>query len=353
MIITGLASSVPNRRIDVRDTIDLIGYYSRSTPRAELELILKQVASFFDHSGALTRSGRLANEKPIDLIADSISKACSQSNIAPSQLDAVIYCSIHRGVAEPASASIVSRRLGIKPKHAFDILDACMGWCSALETCDLYFSAGKWNTALIISSEFPNEPDGALIPGCYSILNTTELETKIAGLTMGEAAVATVLSNEKSPKWEFFRQEEPQHAYLCAVPLSEHNLYSDHDGALARNGEHVFSAESRELATHGFRHSVENLSRYVKRHGAPDAIIPHSVSQIFPIKAAGKLGLAQKVFTTFSEFGNLATASVPVSLDAGIRRKIIKEDDSIVGWIGSAGMKFSTFPIHCGSKLFS
>jgi len=228
-----------------------------------------------------------------------------------------------------------------------------MGWCSALETCDLYFSAGKWNTALVISSEFPNEPDGAIIPGCYSILNATELETKIAGLTMGEAAVATVLSNEKSPKWEFFRQEEPQHAYLCAVPLSEHNLYSDRDGALARNGDHVFSAESRELATHGFRHSVENLSSYVKLHGAPDAIIPHSVSQIFPMKAAGKLGLAQKIFTTFSEFGNLATASVPVSLDAAIRRKIIKENDSIVGWIGSAGMKFSTFPIHCGSTLFS
>lgn len=353
MIIKGLASSVPNRRIDVRDTLDMITYYSKSTPRSELDLILKQVASFCQHSGASTRSGRLANEKPIDLIADAIIRACDQANIIPHELDAVIYCSIHRGVAEPASASIVARRLGLKPKHAFDVLDACMGWCSALETCDSFFSTDKWKTALIISSEFPNEPDGAVIPGCYSISSVTELETKIAGLTMGEAAVATILSNEKSPKWEFLREEEPRHAYLCSVPLSEHNLYSDSDGDLACNGDRIFTAKARALATHGFRHSVENLSGYIQSHGAPDAIIPHSVSQVFPLKAAGKLGLSDKIYTTFPEFGNLATASVPVSLDTGVRRKHIMQKDSIAGWIGSAGMKFSAFSIHCGSTLFS
>ncbi|WP_031485039.1 3-oxoacyl-[acyl-carrier-protein] synthase III C-terminal domain-containing protein [Maridesulfovibrio frigidus] len=341
---------MPSRRVCNDEIIDLIKFYSRQLSKKELSEVTDEAQNLLNQAGSQTRSWRLDYENPEILIAEAFTKASEQSHIAKNEIDGVIYASIHRLFLEPASASSVCDRLGIKPKHSFDILDACMGWCSAIEVAKQFLFNGIWKNALIITSEFPIEKNGVIIPGCFSIKSPDELETKFAGLTMGEGATATFLSASEKD-WSFTRCEEPGLSSLCTVPLRNMNSYQAELDKLALNGPDVFSAKALDMAKRGFRPGVQVFKEYIAQHGIPDVIIPHSVSTLVPLRAAQRFGLGERVFNTFSELGNLSTSSVPTSICAAIHRNRITQNDHLAGWIASAGMKFCAMNIHLHPQL--
>ncbi|MGD9808491.1 MAG: 3-oxoacyl-[acyl-carrier-protein] synthase III C-terminal domain-containing protein [Deferribacterales bacterium] len=349
MIINGLGVALPSKLIDNEEICDLIKYYTLDLSKQELNNTLLNVRNFFQYVGAKTRSWLAKNEEPIDLITCAFEKSLNLKQLSHNEIDVVIYCSIHRAVIEPSSASIVCKWLGLNPKLCFDIVDACMGWATAAEIANTLIKVKGYEHVLIITSEFPNNEGGALIPGCYTLSSVSDLQNKIAGFTMGEAATATIISkDENNSGWECVRTEFPEHSKLCYVPLHGFKRYF-HD---TNSDMTTFHAEMSKLASVGYKPSCENVQKYISVYGKPDVVIPHSVSEVFPKKIAKKLNIDIQIHNTFSKYGNLATSSVPVSLDNGIKTKTILSNNHIVGVISSAGMKFSTFRLNCNKELF-
>ena len=349
MIINGIGAALPSKRIDNEEIIDLIKYYSLDLSKQELNNAILTVSNFFKYVGAKTRSWLARNEKPIDLLSNAFELSLKTKQISSHEIDVIIYCSIHRAVIEPSSASIVSEWLGIKPKVCFDVVDACMGWATAIEIAYSLIKVKNYENILIITSEFPNNEGGSLIPGCYTLHSVSDLQNKIAGYTMGEAATATIISkNGNNDDWKCIRSEFPEYAKLCYVPLNGYNRYFNNNDVDIT----TFHAEMSKLAIAGYKPSCENVREYISKYGKPDVVIPHSVSEIFPKKIAEKLHIDVKIHNTFPIYGNLATASVPVSLDDGIKRGSILSGNHIAGAISSAGMKFSTFMLNCNENLF-
>ena len=353
MMVIGQAISVPLRRVTNADVLDEARHHSQKhLSESEMEKVLGSLSELFTKTGLESRSWRMGHERPIDLLKEAFFNALASSGVKPSDIDVVIYCSIHRGFWEPATASIACDALNLKPGRAFDVLDACMGWATALDICYSHFTAGRAKIAAVLSCEFPNGIGGAIYPECFTFRSERDVNFKSAGLTMGEAAAVTIVGAKPEDSWVLCRMEVPELSGLCRVPLYCHDLY-DCNGqsstSISKPG--TFVAEITKLAAGGYRPSLEVLRRYVALAGRPDILIPHSISRSFPRRVARKVGLADRVFTTYPEFGNLATASLPVSLTTAISRGEISKDSHIAGWVASAGMKFSAFSISVSQQV--
>lgn len=352
MEIKGISASLPQRIVDNEEILELIKYYSGTTPRNILCELLEQVKHVLNKAGSKTRHWRLNHEKPLHLIEEAFMRAVIQADISYKDIDVLIYSSIHRGVAEPSTASVVCKKLKIKPQFAFDTLDACMGWATAVDIARKYLDNGEYQAICIITAEFSSDDKGAIFPKCYQVSSAEDLNRKLAAYTMGEGATATILINS-SHDWKMIREEFPEFAPYCSVPGPSHKLFSEDEDNYARNGEGVFVADMRCLAMQGYRNGLQIMKRFVSTYGQPDIIIPHSISEILPLKVKEKLGLNGRVLSTFSKYGNLATSSIPTTLTTYINSKQIGNNDNAVGWIGSAGMKFCVFSLPISSSLLS
>lgn len=351
MEISGMAASLPQREMSNEEIIDLVKFYSKKTSSKHLQTIIDEINCAFIKTGTKTRYWLNSQEKPLDLISDTFQRVITQSHLKIEEIDAVIYCSIYRGFMEPATASILSKKLGIRCRHAFDILDACMGWCTSLEISSKFFKTKEWNTVAIIASEFPNEKDGAIIPKCYQIGHPDELKWKFAALTMGEGVSVTILTNSYNKTWDFVRSEQPEGAHLCSVPLHNYTLYLDDINRDTVLEEYAFAAYSGRMSRMGFRRSVEVMERFIDQVYLPDIIVPHGVSERLPRQAASKLSANVHLASTYSDFGNLSSASVPISILAATGRGEITTSSRIAGWISSAGLKHCAFSVHINPDL--
>jgi len=345
MLIVGQGIAVPTQKVTNSEVVDRVRFHSREHfSQEELTCILETIGDTLDRTGIRTRSWLGETDNAAELVSDAFDRAIATAGIAARDIDVVIYCSIHRGFLEPATASILCDALGIRPKRAFDVLDACMGWATALEVANHYLAEGQFGSVAVVSTEFGNRSDGAIYPTCFAIKDRAELSTKLAGMTIGEAAAVTIVSDGDGSQWEMLRIESPQHAALCNVPVHHSQRHQSEQPSDHSPG--TFFADSSRLAACGFRPSLSLLKDYVNRFGEPDVIIPHSVSDMLTHRTAVKADMQDKVFSTFSEYGNLATASLPVSLAVGVGRGRIRRDHHVMGWVASAGMKFCAFPIR-------
>jgi len=353
--IIGQAISIPERRVSNREITEEVRHQSsRHLPANVLDHVIAGIEEGFSRAGCGTRSRRGNRASPLEFIREAFDRSLAFANANRRHVSAVIYCSIHRSHWEPSSASILCKDLGLRPKRAFDVLDACMGWATAMETARGLFATQSHDIVAIIASEFAHEVGGAIYPSCYTFEHESELAWKFAGLTMGEAASVTLISHRDSdPEWCLLREEQPELAHLSLVPIRGAADANPLTGeAWIAEGVGGFIADATGLMAGGYRPSQKILQDYNDRYGIPDLIIPHSVSTALPRRLAAQFGLDNSVFTTFSEFGNLATASIPVNMHSAICRERFMETTRSVAWIASAGMKFAACDLPVSSELF-
>lgn len=132
----------------------------------------------------------------------SLSVAAAQKLFAKNpqfrdEVDLLIHASVCRDFLEPASASVVHEKLGLKPECTFfDLSNACLGVLNAIVVAARMIESGSVKRALIVSGE-----NGAplLEQTIDRILNDPTINRKnikklFANLTIGSAAVAFTLS---------------------------------------------------------------------------------------------------------------------------------------------------------------
>ena len=345
MILDGIECLKPSKKINNDEIVDLVRYYSSDIFEGDLERTLEDIRSYLTTIGSKTRFWRSKNERPIDMIFEAVKYAFRYANISKRDLDLIIYVGIDRGFIEPANASFIAKKIGTPFVRTFDIVDACMGWCTALNVVQSMIVCNQINNALIVSSEFSIDEGGSVFPGCFSLKNEKELMWKLPAFTLGEAVSATIVVKRENSPWKFLFSSNSKYADLCTVPLYKHHEYSDPSVKIDSEGGMKFSAFGTELAQKGFREAIRVLKKLTKNTKEPKFIFPHSVSKKIYERASKRLNMEAKVYSTFEDFGNIATSSIPSAIARAIKRNDLKRGDLSIGWIASAGMKFSAFEI--------
>lgn len=140
---------------------------------------------------------------PSSLSAAAAEKLFAKNPEYRNEVDLLIHASVCRDFLEPASASVVHEKLGLKPECTFfDLSNACLGVLNAIVVAARMIESGSVKRALIVSGE----NGGPLLEHTINRILTDEtinrknIKKLFANLTIGSAAVALTLTKSDLAK---------------------------------------------------------------------------------------------------------------------------------------------------------
>ena len=253
------------------------------------------------------------NQLNSDLGYEAAKKAIINAKIKISDIDLIIVATSTPDHTFPSTATKVQAKLGIKKGFAFDIQAACSGFIYAMSVADNYILNNQATNALVIGSEIFSR-----------ILDWNDRSTCVL---FGDGAGAIVLSKKK------------RNSGIISTELYSDGRFYDLlyvDGGVASNQKAgQIKMKGREV----FRHAVEKLSECIKLSLKKnnlikdniDWIIPHQANKRIMDMTAKKLDISKnKVLVTVDRYANTSSASIPLTLDYALSKKIVKRGQIIV-----------------------
>ena len=253
------------------------------------------------------------NQLNSDLGYEAAKKAIINAKIKISDIDLIIVATSTPDHTFPSTATKVQAKLGIKKGFAFDIQAACSGFIYAMSVADNYILNNQATNALVIGSEIFSR-----------ILDWNDRSTCVL---FGDGACAIVLSKKK------------RNSGIISTELYSDWRFYDLlyvDGGVASNQKAgQIKMKGREV----FRHAVEKLSECIKlslkknnlKKDNIDWIIPHQANKRIMDMTAKKLDISKnKVLITVDRYANTSSASIPLTLDYALSKKIVKRGQIIV-----------------------
>ena len=254
--------------------------------------------------------------------------------MAATDIDLLIYGGIARDAFEPATAAEVAGRLGAKPLHAMDVTCACAGLIEALHVVAGYFALhDELRTALICAGELTGDRIN------YDMQSIEDVALGAAGLTLGHAAAAFLVTREPLPQGGarvvgMRHKTLSEHYALCRAPV---------DGK--------------------FMSTVDRAVRALDPRGTRDPPPPHGCRMVAggrrPLRLPpAERGVVEQVLAelgarpqacvhTHSLFGNTASTSWALALDYRLRHGTVQPGDKIVVASAAAG-----FTIVCAAAVW-
>lgn len=259
--------------------------------------------------------------------ASRAAAACLKENgVDAADVDLVVYGGIARDAFEPATAAEVAGRLGATPAVAFDVTCACAGLIEAMHVVAGYFALHPdIETALICSGEITRDRI------TYDMQTAEEVMLGVAGLTIGNAAAALLITREKLPAGGalvkgFTHTSLPEHWELCRAPVD--GVFMSHSKELFALSVHVVPEVRGLLDSVGW--TPQEIDHYAF-HQPSQALLEKIFSDLDAKPSAGIL--------THSLYGNTASTAWVLALDHRLREGGIADGDKIL--IGSAAAGFT------------
>ena len=262
------------------------------------------------------RQRHIADKKQFnsDLGFEAAQKAIKNSQISISNIDLIIVATSTPDHTFPSTATKIQGKLGIKKGFAFDIQAACSGFIYDLSVADNYIVNNQAKNALVIGSEVFSR-----------ILDWNDRSTCVL---FGDGAGAIVLGKNKKKNSGIISTE----------------LYSDgrHYDLLYVNGGVATNQKAGYVKMKGkevFKHAVQKLVSCIEislkknnlKKNDIDWIVPHQANKRIMDMTAVKLGVSKdKVLATVDKYANTSSASIPLTLDDAVKKKIIKRGDIVV-----------------------
>jgi 3-oxoacyl-[acyl-carrier-protein] synthase III len=257
--------------------------------------------------------------------ASRAASACLRENgVAATDIDLLIYGGIARDAFEPATAAEVAGRLGAKPLHAMDVTCACAGLIEALHVAAGYFALhSDIQTALICAGELTRDRI------TYDMQSLEDVAVGVAGLTLGNAAAALLISREPLPAGSarlvgLLHKTLSEHYALCRAPIDGH--FMSHSKELFALAVHVPPEIRRLLADVGW--SPEDVNHYAF-HQPSEAVLERVLAEVG--------ARPQACVHTHSLFGNTASTSWALALDYRLKYGTVRPGDKIVVASAAAG----------------
>jgi len=260
-------------------------------------------------TGIHSRRFAAAEDKPSDLAIRAGRAALEQSRMDPRDIGMVIYCGIDRDWIEPATAHRVQRELGCVSASCLDVTNACHGFSNGMSVADAMIAAGAAENILIVTGEVPSHLISDVINDIRENPTIENFHSKIGGFTTGDAGGAVILqrASGRSGIKTYRFHSRGRYAELCFYKF-------DHTGK--RCGQMIMdkiSAVMIRMHQSLIKDTYKDLSW---QPGDVDHLICHQVGSKPHQRMAKLAGIElKKAPTIFQSYGNLTTATIPVTLD--------------------------------------
>jgi 3-oxoacyl-[acyl-carrier-protein] synthase-3 len=237
----------------------------------------------------------------------------------------------------PATACIVQDKLGIPHAGAFDVLAACTGFITALETAAAMLQTSDRKRALVIGSD------------CLSRI--TNWEDRATCVLFGDAAGAVILDKTDAPMTGAGRRGIIR-TTLGSDGSGEKALLLPRGGSRApwKKGDTIEGGIFLEMdgqAVYNFavKAITDTMQKLLTDEGLTMAdikkIIPHQANKRIVQAAAKRLKVEEsKFFFNMEKYANTSTATIPTALDEYARSGELQKGDIIMTVGFGAGLTY-------------
>lgn len=276
-----------------------------------------------------------------DLAVEASRTALERAGIKPDQVDLLIFASCMQDVAEPATANIIQEKLGATEAHVFDVKNACNSFLNGLDVAESQIQTGKAKTVLIAAGETLS----FVID--WAIDSVDKLRSAMAGLTLGDAGAAAVITAETNGNGRgflpsTFRSYGDQ--WRLATVMSGGTMYRT-------SAEHsYFSSKSQELREQALKYIPifvkQTLDRIGWKPDEIDVVCCHQVTMELVRELASRCGIPlERCAVSLPDCGNTAAASIPIGLARAQEEGRLKPYTKVLLVGGAAGFSVGVVPI--------
>ncbi len=274
-------------------------------------------------AGIRTRRYWPEGVEPSEVATEAARKALEIADVDPQKIGVVINTSVCRDYIEPSTACLVHGNLGLSAECMnFDLGNACLAFMNGMQMAGNMIERGQIHYALIVDGEGSrNVCEKTIDRLLNSDCDEATFRENFAALTLGSGAVAMVLARKELA--------ENGHRFVGAVELAatQHNR-------LCLGQPDWMQTDTKRLLMSGLELAGQTWVKAQKELGWKqeelDHFVLHQVSKVHTESLAQSLGLdGDKIFTIFSEYGNIGPAAVPITLAKSIEQGRIKRGDRI------------------------
>jgi len=306
----------------------------------------EDLSTFLDTSDEwiTTRTGmkerRVSHVSAIEMATLAASRALACAGLDPSELELVIYGGCSNEEAVPNSASGVQASLGARRAAAMDVNTACTSFLYGLTTATSMIRTGVVRNAVVIGVELISRymdwsnrnvavlfGDGA----AAVVVQATEREEGVLGSVLGCDAGARASLRVRGIGCGYANR---------GVTLGDTLWDFDGQVIFKRAVKGMSEASTRVLAEAGF--TAEQV----------DLVVPHQANLRIIEAVAKYAGIPmERVMVTVQKYGNMSSATVPVSLVEALKDGRIKPGSLVLMPGFGAGLTFGALLVRWGERV--
>ena len=266
-------------------------------------------------------------ESQISLAVSACEKALKNANITINDIDCIVSASAVGIQPIPCTAALIHEKIAKGTSiPALDINTTCTSFITALDTMSYLVEAGRYKRVLIVSC------DVASID-----LNPKQKES-FQLFSDGAAAFVIEKTEKEIGVIDAIQKTWSEGAHSTEIRGGLSNFHPKNYSEMTKE-EYMFDMNGKTVLSLSISKIPELMKNFLKNNGMKvsdiDMTVPHQASVAMPL-VMQKLGIEKdKFLDEVKEFGNMVSASVPITLVHGLENGKIKSGNTIL-LIGTA-----------------
>lgn len=288
-----------------------------------------------------TRTGikerRIAQE---DVAASHLStkaaiEALNMASIKPEEVDLIIVCTVTPDMMFPATAAIVQSNIGAVNAAGFDLSAGCTGFIYGVTVADQFIKSGMYKNILVI--------------GCDILSRITNFKDRNTCVLFGDGAGAVVISRtEDNGIISEYLKIDGSGGDFLTLPAGGSSIPASPD--TVKEGLHYTKMNGGEVFKFAVKAMPEAVKHVLDKSGLCindiDYLLPHQANIRIIESAAKRLGFPMdRVGISIDKYGNMSSASIPVTLYEVYKNNKVKKGDKIVMVGFGAGLTYGALLI--------
>ena len=275
-----------------------------------------------------------------DMAVEAARVVLAARGIDPTEVSAIIVCTVTPDMLFPATACLVQDRLGAAGAWGYDLIAACSGFVYGLTTAAHLVSVGPPKKVLVIGADTMSR-----------ILDYTDRATCIL---FGDAAGAFLVETAEPGEegfLDFVNEVDGSGGQFLKMPAGGSRLPASHETIDAR--QHFVHQEGQQVFKYAVRKMAEMSTTLLQRNGLRGEdvklLIPHQANRRIIEATAKALDMPlDRVIINIDRFGNTTAATIPLALNDAVSSGRLRKGDLILLTSVGAGFTVGSVLVRWG-----
>ncbi len=240
-----------------------------------------------------------------DMAAPAIEELLQKRGIKADEIDLIICCTVTPDLVFPATANIVSDKIGAKNAFGFDLNAACSGFLYGLATGSKFIESGQYKKVVVV--------------GADKMSSIVDYEDRTTCIIFGDGAAAVLLEPNEDGlgiQDSILKSDGSGRVHLHqkaggSVRPPSHDTVNNKEHFIYQEGQAVFKFAVTNMADV----SAEIMEKNDLKAEDVAWLVPHQANKRIIDATAKRMGVSDdKVMLNINKYGNTTNGTIPLCL---------------------------------------